>query len=447
MQQRFKVIYEEIDMSVIKLVVIGGGSSYTPELAEGILAKHGSFPVNEMVLVDIEAGRHKVEAVYGLVGRMIAAAGLNIRLTWTLDRKSALCGADFVVSQFRVGGLEARAKDESLPLKYGMVGQETTGPGGFANALRTIPVVLDICADMEQLCPDAWLINFTNPSGIITEAVLNHTKIKCIGLCNIPINMERAVKSLPGLEKAEVACGFAGLNHLSFIDSIKVNGKEMAKELIASMSTAFNAQNIPGIDFPTEFISVLGMIPSPYLKYYYMEGRMIEEEQVNLREKGKTRAAEVMEIEENLFKKYEDQALDRKPEELSKRGGALYSEAAVNLMDSIWNDRGDMQVVNTLNGHCLPELPEDSVIEINCIIDHRGAAPLEHGLFAMSIRGLVQHAKAYEQLTIEAACEGSRDKALLALTANPLVHDIEKAKLLLNDLLEANREHLERFFG
>ena len=434
-------------MNGIKLVVIGGGSSYTPELAEGIIARHRSFPVKELVLVDIEEGRHKVESVFGLVGRMIAAAGLGIRLSWTLDRRSALDGADFVVSQIRVGGLEARSLDERLPLKYGMIGQETTGPGGFANALRTIPAVMDICGDMEELCPNAWLINFTNPSGIITEAVLTRTKIKCIGLCNIPINMERAVKNFPGLENADVHCGFAGLNHLSFMDSIMADGKEMIRELTASAPNVFNAENIPGIGFPAEFISMLGMIPSPYLKYYYMESMMLEEERAKLRATGKTRALEVMEIEKGLFEKYRNPVLNKKPEELSKRGGALYSEAAVNLMDSIWNDRGDVQVVNTLNGGCLPDLPENSVIEVNCVIGRRGALPVSHGPLAASIRGLIQHAKTYEQLTIEAACEGSREKAFLALAANPLVHDIKNAKLLLDDLLDANRKYLTAFFG
>jgi 6-phospho-beta-glucosidase len=434
-------------MKGIKLVVIGGGSSYTPELVEGVLLRGKTFPVKELVLVDIEAGRSKVDAVFGLVGRMIARAGSDISLQRTFDRKRALEGADFVVSQFRVGGLEARAGDESLPLKYGMIGQETTGPGGFTKALRTIPVLLDICRDMEELCPDAWLINFTNPSGIITETVLNRTKTKCIGLCNVPINMERAVKSLPGLENADVFCRFAGLNHLSFIDSVRVNGQEVLSGLMGGMSSGFNAKNIPGVDFPARFVSTLGMIPSPYLKYYYLEGKMLEEEAGKFRETGRTRATEVMEVEGELFKKYEDPALDRKPEELEKRGGALYSEAAVNLMDSIWNDRGDNQVVNVLNGRCMPDLPEDAVIETNCTIGRSGAVPIEHGPLSDTICGLVQHAKAYERLTIEAACEGSRRKAFLALTANPLVHDVEKAELLLNELLERNREYLERFSG
>lgn len=434
-------------MNSIKLVVIGGGSSYTPELAEGILLRKDTFPVKELVLVDIEEGRRKVETVCGLIGRMFSKAGLDIRVSWTFDRKTALEGADFVISQFRVGGLQARARDERLPLKYGMIGQETTGPGGFAKALRTIPVILGLCREMESICPEAWLINFTNPSGIVTEAVLNHTRIRCIGLCNIPINVERAVKRLPGLEKAEVACGFAGLNHLSFLDSIRADGREMLPGLIKGLSSEIRARNIPGIDFPVEFLTTLGLIPSPYLKYYYMERKMLEEEKASLEEKGLTRAEEVMEIERELFRKYGDAGLDRKPEELSKRGGAYYSEAAVNLMDSIRNNKGDVQVVNTLNHTCIPELPRNAVIETNCAIGSEGAVPLDHGQLALPIRGLIQHVKAYEQLTIEAALEGSRRKALLALTANPLVHDAENAVLLLEELLETNKEYLGGFFG
>ena len=216
-------------MKTIKIVVIGGGSSYTPELADGIIKSRNTFPVGELVLVDVESGRKKVEIVCSLIQRMFKKENLNIEVSYTLDREKALEGADFVVSQFRVGGLEARSRDEKIPLKYGIIGQETTGPGGFAKALRTIPVILDLCRSMEKICPEAWLINFTNPSGIVTQAVHKYTKVSCIGLCNVPINMEKEICSALGADKSRVHCSFAGLNHLSFIGKLYVDGKDLPK--------------------------------------------------------------------------------------------------------------------------------------------------------------------------------------------------------------------------
>ena len=433
-------------MSGIKLVVIGGGSSYTPELADGLLNRYHSFPVKELVLVDIESGRKKVETICALIGRMFDKAGLQIDVSYSFNRKKAMYRADFIVSQFRVGGLAARSKDEMIPLKYGVIGQETTGPGGFANALRTIPVILDVCRDMEEVCPDAWLINFTNPSGMVTEAVHKHSKVKCIGLCNIPINMERAVCSYLGADKSRVNCSFAGLNHLSFIGKVCLDGRDILVNLAGtSTSTGIPVRNIPGIDLPVNFTAILGVIPSPYLKYYYLEKQMLQEEKEKFDATGKTRADEVMEVERKLFEIYADVNLYTKPKELSERGGALYSEAAVTLMDSIWNNRSDIQVVNTVNSGCIPELPADSVIETNCVINRGGATPLVYGPLPDAMRGLVQQAKAYEQLAIEAAVGGNRDKAMLALINNPLIHDVSTAENILKDILDENLEYLPAF--
>lgn len=433
-------------MEGVKVVVIGGGSSYTPELADGIIKRYSTFPVRELVLVDIDAGRKKVEIVSNLIRRMFTASGINIPVSYTLNRRSALKGADFVVSQIRVGGLEARARDESIPLKYGIIGQETTGPGGFANALRTIPVVMDICRDMENLCPEAWLINFTNPSGIITEAVLGHSSVRCLGLCNIPINMANTAAGVFGVDRSKVNCRIAGLNHLSFMDSLLIDGNERLQEFIIAVSSEIKAKNISGADIPGDFLGILGLIPTPYLRYYFLEKQTVAEETAKLESTGKTRAGEVMEIEQKLFDIYSNESLVKKPEELSKRGGALYSEAAVELMDSIFNDRKDIQVVNTMNNGCISELPNNAIVETNCIIGRNGAQPLKTGLLPLAVRGLVQQVKAYEQLTIEAAIDGCRDKALLALINNPLVHDVATAKSLLDDILTANKDYLELFF-
>jgi 6-phospho-beta-glucosidase len=434
-------------MNGLKIVVIGGGSSYTPELADGIIQRYSSFPVKELILVDIAGGKAKVAIICALIKRMFEKAALDIQVSYTLNRKDALADADFVVTQFRVGGLEARSKDEKIPLQYNMIGQETTGPGGFAKALRTIPVILDICRDIEALAPRAWLINFTNPSGIITEAVHKYSRVKCIGLCNVPINMVKAISDQLGLERSKLHCHFAGLNHLSFIGRAYYEGEDLLKDRI-SLKLNINevVKNIPGIDMPEEFINILGYIPSPYLKYYYFEQKMVAEEQQKMRQTNKTRADEVKEVEQKLFYAYRNIELREKPKELSERGGAMYSEAAVALMDSIINDRSDIQVVNTVNRSCLPELPSNVIIETNCIVNREGAIPMAYGTMPLFIKGLVQQVKAYEEITIEAAVTGDRNKALMAMVNNPLVHDVFSAGQVLDDLLEAHRDYLGAFF-
>lgn len=430
----------------MKLTVIGGGSSYTPELADGIIKSYNTFPVRELALVDIEAGRQKAEIICALLKRMFQKAGLPVNVYFTMDRPAALYAADFVISQFRVGGLAARSNDEKIPLKYGIIGQETTGPGGFANALRTIPQTLELCRDIEKICPDAWLINFTNPSGIVTEAAGRYTGVKCIGLCNVPINMEREIIKALGMDKKKVRCVFAGLNHLSFIGRLYVDGKELlsAKNGLPGMGGNI-VQNIAGPQIPPEFINALGFIPSPYLKYFYLEREMLDEEMDKFRQTGKTRADEVRETEELLFQKYSDVTLNEKPEELMKRGGALYSEAAVSLMNSIWNDSREVHVVNTLNRGAIAGLPNDAVVETNCLIGRDGPVPLTYGALPAPVSGLIHAVKAYERLTIEAAVDGDAAKAVLALMNNPLVRDVNTARAVFGEILSANKEYLCNF--
>lgn len=434
-------------MKTIKLVVIGGGSSYTPELAEGLINKHEFLPVNEILLVDIKEGRAKAEINGALLKRMFAKAHMDVTVEVTLNRREALVGADFVLTQFRVGGLEARVKDERIPMKYDIIGQETTGPGGFAKALRTIPVILEICRDIEELCPHAWLINFTNPSGIVTEAIHKHAKVKCVGLCNVPINMERAIMKQLGVDGTRLHCRFVGLNHLSFITAVYFDGQNILKQILNSPAIKDEVvKNIPNVDWAGDFLDALGMIPSPYMRYFYFEKQMLADEKENVRLGIGTRADEVMEIEKKLFALYKQEDLEEKPEELAQRGGALYSEAAVSLMDSIWNNRSDLHVVNTLNRGSITDLPANCVIETNCVVNAEGAFPLTNGALPLQVRGLVQHVKAYEELTVTAAVSGDRSDALVALLNNPLVHDVETAKRLLEDLLEGHKPYLPQFF-
>ena len=433
--------------SFMKIAVIGGGSSYTPELIEGIIKRNAVLKVNEIALVDIPAAAEKLMIIKELVERMIRKIGLDIKVIETFDRPKALEGCSYVITQFRQGGLAGRVFDERLPLKYDTVGQETTGPGGFALALRTIPVILSIAKDMERLCPDAWLINFTNPSGIITEAVTKYSNIKCIGLCNVPINMERAMAELFNVEPEEIYCEFIGLNHLSWIRKVFVRGKDMTDVLFnMDFSNRNIVANITDIPESVNLIKTIRLIPSPYLNYFYFEGHMLKEELEAVRSGKGTRAECVKEVEKELFDIYKDPNLDSKPEQLTKRGGSLYSEAAVSLIQSIHTDSGAIHVVNVPNRGAIAELEMDSVVEINCMVKSTGVYPIAAGTLPEVVRPLVVSVKTYEKLTIEAAVTGSREKALQALICHPLIHDVDKATELLADILEAHKDCLGIFF-
>ena len=431
----------------LKIATIGGGSSYTPELIEGFIRRYETLPVKDIYLVDIDAGLEKLQIVTDLAKRMVEKSGIDLQIHATTDRKEALKDADFVTTQFRVGLLDARIRDERIPLRYGKIGQETTGAGGFAKALRSVPVILDICRDMEQLCPDAWLINFANPSGILTEAALNHSSIKAIGLCNCPINMISDMAEKFDCTADDVFCDFVGINHLIWAKRVLVRGEdvtEKAIEKICSDSAKEVMANIPEIHYDPNFLKALGMVPVSYLKYYYMQPEMLSECDRAAREEG-CRAEVIKQVEKDLFDLYQDPSLDVKPPQLAKRGGARYSDAACSLIDSIYNNKKDIQTVNVLNCGANADLPYHAVIERNCVIDKDGAHPLNIGHTPIEIRGLLQNVKAYEQLTIEAAVNGDYDKALLALTIHPLVNSATVARQILDDILKENREYLPRF--
>ncbi len=433
-------------MKKLKLVVIGGGSSYTPELVEGIILHNSTLPISELILVDVSMGEEKVKINTALTKRMFSKAELPVQVSYTFDRREALRGADFILTQFRVGGLEARAKDESIPLKYSVIGQETTGPGGFAKALRTIPILLDICQDIEDLCPGAWLINFTNPSGIVTEAIHKYSKVKCIGLCNVPINMHYDAAERLGVNPKELNCQFTGLNHLSFMTHAYHQGIDRLADVLNINDEVGIVQNIAKIDEMDIVANKLGLMLSPYLQYFYFEKSMLSEELEKVQSGKGTRANEVQEVEKELFEQYKDKDLDVKPSALSLRGGARYSEAAIELINSIYNDSNELHVVNVANQGVIPELPYDGVVEVNCIINKQGATPIQTGSLPIAVKGLVQQVKAYESLTIEAAVTGDETLALTALINNPFIHDFTDAKNILKDLLEAHKEHLPQFF-
>lgn len=432
----------------IKIVTIGGGSSYTPELIEGFIKRYDELPVGEIWLVDIESGKEKLEIVGNLAKRMVRKAGVPIDIHLTLNRREALKDADFVTTQIRVGQLSARNKDERIPLSHGVIGQETNGAGGMFKALRTIPIILDIDKDMAELCPNAWLINFSNPAGMVTEALLKYgINKKVIGLCNVPIGMEMAVAEMLEVDHKRIRITFAGLNHMVFGKEIYLDGENVTNKVIDAIAEgkiSSIVKNIKDFEWSPEFIKALKMMPCPYHKYYYQTSEMLEDE---LKEfsKGETRAEIVQKLEKDLFELYKDENLDIKPPQLEKRGGAYYSDAACRLINSIYNDKKDIQAVDVKNNGAIEGIDDNSAVEVSCIITKDGPKPLSIGKLPIAVNGLVQTIKSFEKLVVDAAFEGDYNKALLALTINPLIPSEKMAKILLDELLEAHKEYLPQF--
>jgi 6-phospho-beta-glucosidase len=423
----------------MKVCVIGAGSSYTPELVEGLLAERESIPLTRLTLMDIDSERLGI--LGALVERMVAAADSPFRVDCSTDLAAAVDGADFVTTQIRVGGQQARHDDTVLALAHGMIGQETTGVAGFAKAMRTIPVLLEVCREMRRRAPGATLINFTNPAGLVTEALLKHGGVRSIGLCNIPIGIRMATARRYGVTPSQVDLDYVGLNHFAWLRRVVVAGRDVTEEALAEVLAKTPADlpaNLPAMEYGREFIEALGMVPSGYLRYFYLQHEMLE----HLRAKERTRAQEVMEIDATLLAKYRDPGLSEKPAELEKRGGAFYSTAAVSLIRSMVSNDGARHIVNVENGSSLPDLPPDSAVEVPAVVGAGGAAPLAMGRLETPIRGWIQLLKSYEILTVEAAVERSYKKALLALSCNPLVPSVNKAKALLDALDERHGLHL-----
>ncbi|QXJ37241.1 6-phospho-beta-glucosidase [Saccharococcus caldoxylosilyticus] len=434
----------------VKIVTIGGGSSYTPELIEGFIKRYHELPVRELWLVDIPEGEEKLNIVGELARRMVKKAGVPIDIHLTLDRRRALEGADFVTTQIRVGGLQARAKDERIPLKYGVIGQETNGPGGLFKGLRTIPVILDIIRDMKELCPDAWLINFTNPAGMVTEAVLRYSDHKkAVGLCNVPIGMRMGVAKLFNVDASRVHIDFAGLNHMVFGLNVYLDGNNIMDQLIDRLTSSDKAgmtmRNIADLGWEPDFLKGLKLLPCPYHRYYFQTSKMLAEELEAAKKVG-TRAEVVQKLEKELFELYKDSNLNVKPPQLEKRGGAYYSDAACSLICSIYNDKRDIQTVNTRNNGAIASIPGESAVEVNCIITKEGPKPIAVGDLPVAVRGLVQQIKSFERVAAEAAVTGDYYTALVAMTINPLVPSDTIAKQILDEMLEAHKEYLPQFF-
>jgi 6-phospho-beta-glucosidase len=425
----------------VKLTVIGGGSTYTPELADGIGRLLPS--VSELVLLDPDLDR--LAAVGPVSARIMNRYGHPAAVRWTSDLDDAAEGADAILFQLRVGGQAARHRDETWPLDCGCVGQETTGAGGLAKALRTVPLMLSIAERaMRRASPSCALVDFTNPVGIVTRA-LRTGGFNAIGLCNVAIGFQRKMAALLGVAPSAVSLGHVGLNHLTWERSVTVDGKDVLPDLLAAHMDEITAD----IEMPAALVARLGMIPSYYLRYYYQHDAVVAE----LRDAPRTRAQAVMEVEADLLELYGDPTLDTKPEILAKRGGAFYSEAAVDLLVALTGSAAPCtaspeeapsvpQVVNVTNGDTLPFLPADAVIEVPAAISAAGAVPLPAAPVEPLLRGLISHVFAYEELALEAALHGGRDRVYSALLAHPLVGQYEIAECLTDKLLAENAQYL-----
>ncbi len=433
----------------VKIVTIGGGSSYTPELMNGFIKRYEKMPIREIWLVDIEEGKEKFEIVGKMAQRMWDASPYDVKVYLTLDRREALKDADFVTTQFRVGLLNARIKDERIPLSYGLMGQETNGAGGIFKALRTIPVILSIVEDMKELCPDAWLINFTNPSGMVTESVLRYGHWeKVIGLCNVPIGLMLKEPVMLNLTQEDVVFKFAGLNHFHWHKVFDRKGNDITKDIIdkivegkADTGTPANIQDLP---FYKEQLYQMDMIPCPYHLYYYryqeMLAHLLEDYNDN-----KCRGQVVKQVESELFELYKDPDLKEMPEQLSKRGGAHYSDAACETIVSIYTNSNTHLVVTTRNNGALPDLPADCAVEVSSFIGAAGARAISFGPLKPAQRGWLQVMKNMELCVEEAAVTGDYGLLLQAFILNPLIPSGDDARQVLDELLIAHEKYLPKF--
>lgn len=425
-------------MKEINVAVIGSGSTYCPELVDGFIKAANSLKLKRLTLMDIDDRKRTI--VGGLCERMLKNAEIDCEVIMTDSLDIALKDADFVVTQIRVGKLPARHLDETIPLKYDLIGQETTGIGGFFKALRTIPVMAEICKKIEEVCPEAWLVNFTNPSGIISEFIQNFTNVKNIGLCNVPINMIDDVKAAAGKD-ADIT--YVGLNHLSWITSVKVKGEEQLNRLFEEGFAPEVMANIKDDGFSIECLKAAGGFPSSYLQYFYNRTEKLR----HLKESDESRAEVCMEIEEDLLKLYSDESVITKPALLDLRGGHKYSLAAVSLIDSIANDKKDVHIVNIKNNGALSYMDDDDIVEIAAVVGKDGAVPIPADILGnRHIIGLMRIVKEYEKLTVDAGRTGNDEAALNALMLHPLVGDFENAKACFEEMKEAHKQYLPQFF-
>ncbi len=431
---------------MLKVAVFGGGSTYTPELVNGFLARHEQFPLDELWLMDID--KERLDIVGGFAQRMVEFKGSPFKVVLTTDQREAVRDADYVTTQLRVGHMEARRRDEYLGLRHGLVGQETTGVGGMGKALRTIPVILKIAQDMRELAkPGAMLVNFTNPAGLVTQALSKYaSETPSVGVCNVPIGAKMMI--IEGLEKAtgrkidlsHTELKTLGLNHLSWHRGFTVDGEDVWPQVIGEFIKDLKAQEHP--EWDPRMVEIIRMIPNYYLQYFYYTDKKVAAQQ----NWPPSRADEVIEVEKGLLEQYADPNLKEPPADLMKRGGAYYSTVATQLLNAHYNDLGETHIVNIKNNGAVSEWPADWVLEMPATVKKDGITPIPAEPLPPAQFGLIAAVKAYELLTVEAAVHGDRDAAYQALMVHPLGPKGDKVQAVLGDMLETHREHLPLFW-
>jgi 6-phospho-beta-glucosidase len=408
----------------MKLAVVGAGSTYTPELVAGLSRERERLPLRELALHDVDAER--LEIVGGLAARMLDRHGFGGNLTATGDLDRALDGAEFVLVQIRVGGQAARLLDETLPLRCGCIGQETTGAGGLAKALRTVPAVLEIAERTRHRAADAaWIVDFTNPVGIVTRALLDAGH-RAVGLCNVAVNLQRQTARMLGVEPERLIVDQVGLNHLTWVRAVWLDGRDVLPELLE-----FHGDELADeVGLPRQLLAELGALPSYYLRYFYAHDEILREQL-----DGVPRATTVAEIERALLELYRDPELAEKPALLDQRGGAYYSEAAVGLLTSLVNGTGEVHEVDMRNGETLAGLAADDVVEVPARVRKDGPVALPQHSLAPELLGLIQHVAAYERLAAQAAAGGDPVVARKALLAHPLIGQWQPTEELFERML------------
>jgi 6-phospho-beta-glucosidase len=430
----------------MKVAVIGGGSSYTPELINGFLERIEQFPMRELWLVDVLPER--LDIVGGFAQRMVAAKGNPFTVHLTMDRRMAVAGASYVTTQLRVGWMQARREDEYLGRRHALIGQETTGVGGMAKALRTIPVIMDIARDMRELAPGALLVNFTNPAGLVTEALARYAPdVPAVGVCNVPITAKMMILEALGdtaagaIDPSRARLLTLGLNHLSWHRGFEIDGEDVWPEVMQRFLSRLEAEE--DAEWDAETIRRLGMIPNYYLQYFYYTAKKLAAQQAW----PPSRAEEVMAIEAELLQQYADPARSEPPEGLMQRGGAYYSTVATQLLNAHYNDLGETHIVNVPHRGAVAGWPADWVLELPCRVGRAGVIPLPAEPLSQVAAGLLAQVKAYEILTAEAAVSGSRDLAYQALLAHPLGPAADKVQEVLDDVLETHKAYLPQFWS
>ncbi|MGI6620642.1 MAG: 6-phospho-beta-glucosidase [Bacillota bacterium] len=433
----------------LSISILGGGSAYTPGLVQGFINKSKDVPLDRLVLMDIDG--HKLDTVGHVVRHMLETALPKCELRLTTDRDQAIRNTDFIICQIRVGGLQSRHIDESIPIKHRVVGQETTGPGGLAMALRTIPVMVEIAAEIQEKNPRAWLINYTNPTGLVAEAIMKTSDIRHISICDEPMVLQESLGAFLRVPPERLFFDYFGLNHLAWARRVFLQGVDILPQLkdtvehtpLEKIESLFGEEVLKDPKVRTELRNTLrifretGMLPSPYLQYYWFTDEILEQQ---IRS-GRTRAQEVMQLEQVILDECRKAAAGKRPFE-ALRGGKRHADMMVGMLGAIADDTREVFIVNTTNRGALPELPYDKIVEVPAVVDARGAHPLAMGTMPVQVRGLIQAVAAYEELAVEAALAGSYGLALDALSCHPLVPSRKLAKSILDDYMAAHGESL-----